>query len=204
MDELKALMGESYKEDMTIDDVKNFMKGKKLADLSTGNYVDKNKYQNDINTLNTRLIDANNSLKDKMSDDEKKAAADKAKDDRIEQLEKLLSANTISSNNSIANSSLVEGVNLIGMKTDDKEYNDFIKNIVTEDTEKTTSIAKYVNKLIKDAYEKGKKDSTKDAMGNFGKGNVKGENGGKEVEDLGKQLASLHSNKDKFDYFAKK
>ena len=43
MDELQALLGDSYKEGMTIEEIGEFFKGKKFADLSTGNYVDKNK-----------------------------------------------------------------------------------------------------------------------------------------------------------------
>ena len=42
---LKELLGESYREDMTLAEVEEALKGKKLADLSTGNYVDKKKYE---------------------------------------------------------------------------------------------------------------------------------------------------------------
>jgi hypothetical protein len=37
-EELKALLGDSYKENMTLEDVAAFFKGKKFADLSTGKY----------------------------------------------------------------------------------------------------------------------------------------------------------------------
>ena len=131
-------------------------------------------------------------------------AHQKEKDDEIERLKQLLSANTLSSNKSIANSSLVEGLNLIGIKDDDNELKNFVDNITTEDTDKTSSVAKYVNKLIKDAYEKGKKDSTKNAMGEFGKQKGDSTNGNKEIGALGKELAQKHvSNKTDFDYFKK-
>ena len=211
MDELQALMGDSYKEGLTVEDITNFMKGKKFADLSTGSYVDVNKYNNEIATLNKTITEKDNAikakdneLKSKMSDEDLVKAAQKEKDDEIERLKQLLSDNTLSSNKSIANSSLVEGLNLIGIKDDDDKVKTFIDNITTEDTEKTSSVAKYVNQLIKDAYEKGKKDSTKDAMGEFGKQKGGSSKGGDEIGALGKELAQKHSSKKTdFDYFKK-
>ena len=211
MDELQALMGDSYKEDLTVDDIKNFMKGKSFTDLSKGGYVDINKYNKELDALKQTITDKDNTikakdneLKSKMSDEDLVKAAQKEKDDEIERLKAMLSANTLSSNKSIANSSLVEGLNLIGIKSDDDKVKTFIDNIATEDTEKTNSVAKYVNQLIKDAYEKGKKDSTKDAMGEFGRQKGDSNNGNKEIGALGKELAAKHvSNKVDFDYFKK-
>lgn len=211
MNELQALMGDSYKEGLTVEDITNFMKGKKFADLSQGGYVDVNKYNNEIANLNKTITDKDNTikakdneLKSKMSDEDLVKAAQKEKDDEIERLKAMLSANTLSSNKSIANSSLVEGLNLLGIKEDDDKLKSFIDNITTEDTDKTSSMAKYVNQLIKDAYEKGKKDSTKDAMGNFGKQKGSSSTGSNEIGALGKELAQSHnSKKTDFDYFKK-
>lgn len=204
MDELQKLMGDSYKEGLTVEDITNFMKGKKFADLSQGSYVDINKYNDDVKDLKEQLDEKEKDLKAKMSAEELDQAAQKAKDDEIERLKAMLSANTLNSNKSIANSSLVEGLNLLGIKDGDDKVKSFVDNITTEDTEKTSSIAKYVNQLIKDAYEKGKKDSTKNAMGEFGKQKGSSENGNKEIGALGKELAQKHvSNKTDFDYFKK-
>ncbi len=204
MDELQKLMGDSYKEDLTIDDIKNFMKGKNFADLSSGNYVDKNKYNADIKNLNDKISAKDTELQSKMTDDEKAKAASNAQAAEIERLTKLLSENTITTNKSVANSSLAESLGLIGVKSDDKDLMSFIDNITTEDKERTTSVAQYVNKLIKDAYEKGKKDSTKDAMGNFGKQKGSSGSGQPEIGELGKKLAQQNSvNDKKFDYFNK-
>ena len=203
MNELQKLMGDSYKEGLTVEDITNFMKGKNFADLSTGNYVDKNKYNADVNDLNSKLSAKDAELQSKMTDDEKAKAATAAKDAEIENLKKLLSANTLTTNKSVASSSLAEGLTLLGIKADDNELTSFMDNITTEDASKTTSVAQYVNKLIKDAYEKGKKDSTKDAMGNFGKQNGGSNTNNQEIGKLGKELAQLNSasaNK-KFDYF---
>lgn len=202
MDELQKLMGDSYKEGLTVEDITNFMKGKNFADLSTGNYVDVNKHNAEINDLNKKLTDKDNQIKAKMTDDEKALADAQAKDNEIERLKKLLSDNTITTNKSIANSSLVESLSILGVKADDKDLVSFVDNITTEDSAKTTAVAQYVNKLIKDAYEKGKKDSTKNAMGEFGKqAGGSGNNGKQEIGDLGKQLAQASVNNKKFNYF---
>lgn len=202
MDELQKLMGDSYKEGLTVEDITNFMKGKNFADLSTGNYVDVNKHNAEINDLNKKLTDKDNQIKAKMTDDEKALADAQAKDNEIERLKKLLSDNTITTNKSVANSSLVESLSILGVKADDKDLVSFVDNITTEDSAKTTAVAQYVNKLIKDAYEKGKKDSTKNAMGEFGKqAGGSGNNGKQEIGDLGKQLAQASVNNKKFNYF---
>ena len=44
MDNLKTLMGNAYHENLTIEEVDAFLTGKKLADLSSGNYVAKDKF----------------------------------------------------------------------------------------------------------------------------------------------------------------
>lgn len=202
MDELQKLMGDSYKEGLTVEDITNFMKGKNFADLSTGNYVDVNKHNAEINDLNKKLTDKDNQIKAKMTDDEKALADAQAKDNEIERLKKLLSDNTITTNKSVANSSLVESLSILGVKADDKDLVSFVDNITTEDSAKTTAVAQYVNKLVKDAYEKGKKDSTKNAMGEFGKqAGGSGNNGKQEIGDLGKQLAQASVNNKKFNYF---
>ena len=40
---LKGLLGEAYHDGITAEEVNNFFAGKNFADLSTGQYVDKNK-----------------------------------------------------------------------------------------------------------------------------------------------------------------
>ena len=65
MDELQKLMGDSYKEGLTVEDITNFMKGKNFADLSQGGYVDKNKYEADINDYKKQISDRDNTIKTK-------------------------------------------------------------------------------------------------------------------------------------------
>ena len=55
---IKELLGEAYKEDMTLAEIESALAGKKLADLSTGEYVSKKKYDDEVakrTTLETSI-----------------------------------------------------------------------------------------------------------------------------------------------------
>ena len=189
---MKDLMGDSYKEGITLDEVKEFMNGKKFADLSTANYVDKGKYTNEINSLNSKL-----------TDEERNTQAQKEKDAEIENLKKLLRANTISGNKNVVISEMASSRDILGIDVANKDFQAFVDNITVEDGDKSTTVAKYVAKIVKDAYEKGKKDATKDAMGDLGRSSGKGSSDGKdEIGAMGKRLAEQNKPKgEKFDYF---
>ena len=201
MDELQELMGDSYKEGMTLEDVGAFFKGKKFADLSTGNYVDKNKYDNAVNDLNQKLQDKTNELNTKLSDEEKSANASKEQAEEIKRLKKMLSDNTITGNKNTVNSAMTNAREILGIQSTDTEFVNFVNNITTEDTERSTN---YVAKAIKDSYEKGKKDALKNEMGSFGKN--KGKNGEEnptdEIGAIGKRLIESNATpKSDFNYF---
>lgn len=200
---MKDLMGDSYKEGITLDEVKTFMSGKKFADLSTGNYVDKNKYTNELNSLQGQLSDAQTQLKNKMTDDERHEQAQKDKDAEIEKLKQLLSANTITGNKNMVIGELTNSRDILGIDSSDKEFQSFVDNITVEDSDKSNNVAKYVSKIVKSAYEKGKQDAVKDAMGDFGKGKGKSNPDGKdEIGSMGKRLAEQNKpSGEKFDYF---
>lgn len=201
---LKGVLGDVYHDDITAEEVNNFFSGKKFTDLSTGQYVDKNKYDRDILELNNKISEKQNALNSKMTDDEKRAADFKSKDAEIERLQTLLRENTLVTNKGIAENATSSVKALLGLKDDDDDFNSFISNITTEDNAKTSSISKYVTKLINDAYEKGKKDSTREAMGNFGKSQGEGNHGAKkdDEDNLGKRLAQ-HAlpKREQVDYF---
>lgn len=201
---LKELLGDAYKEGMTFEEVSNFFEGKKFADLSTGNYVDKNKYESEVNSLKTQLSEKDTALKNRMSDDEKVKLAQQEKDAEIEKLKAMLTNNTISGNKNTVNGITLSAREILGLDANDESYVSFVNNITTEDTTKSSNIATYVTKLVKDAYEKGKKDATKEDMGNLGKGkgNDNGQSNPKdELGEFGKKLASMSAPKEKFDYF---
>lgn len=204
MPTLQEMLGDSYKEGMSLEEVDNFFKGKNYADLSTGNYVDKDKYNKQINNLTEQLNATKNELNAKLTDEEKNNRASQEQAQEIERLKQLLSQNTISSNKNVVNSVLMGSRDILGIEANDKDFDSFVDNITTEDDKKTSAIANYVSKVVKDAYEKGKKDATKDAMGNFGRNKGQGSDGdgsGSEIGELGKRLAGTVNKKAKFDYF---
>lgn len=64
---LKELLGDSYKEELTHAEIDALLKDKKLADLSTGRYVDKDKYDKTVrerDEAKQSLTDANEKYKD--------------------------------------------------------------------------------------------------------------------------------------------
>ena len=204
---LKELMGDSYKEGITVEEITSFFEGKKFADLGTGQYVDKNKFDNTVNDLNKKLTDANNQLSAKMTDEEKNQQAQRDQVAEIERLKKLLMDNTINSNKNVVVGVLTSTRDTLGVKADDKDFSKFVENITTDDGTKSSEVANYVAKIVKDAYDKGKQDATKDALGNLGKGAGQGTDGaGDSIGKLGAELASYHKKDDKktYDYFSKK
>ena len=198
---LKDMMGDAYKADMTAEDVNNFFAGKKFTDLSTGLYVDKNKYERDVQSLQATIAEKQNALNAKLTDDEKAQQEKLNKDKEIQRLTELLKTNTLNSNKSMAIGNTADVKSILKIEEDDTEFATFLDNIVSEDGAKTTAIAKYINKAVKDAYEKGKQDATKDSMGDFGK-KTKGDTSKSKEDDLGSRLAKLNSPKTQtVDYF---
>lgn len=202
---LKELMGDAFKEGITVEEISSFFDGKKFADLGTGQYVDKNKFDNTVNELNKKLTDANNQLNAKMTDEEKSQQAQKEQVAEIERLKKLLSDNTINGNKNTVVGVLASTRDTLGLDVNDKDFVKFVENITSEDGTRSTDIANYVSKVVKDAYEKGKQDATKDSMGNFGKGKGQAtDDAGDKIGEIGKRLAGLNKpNKETFDYFKK-
>ena len=193
---LQQLLGEAYKEGMTVDEINAALQGKKLADLSTGAYVDKNKYESELRAKDAELQQKAQELASKMTDDEKAKADVAAKDKLIESLQKKIKEDAINSSKTNAAAILAANKKLLGIKDDDTSYDDFITSISSENFESTKAIATYINKLVTDSYEKGKKDSGKDSLGNFAKG-VTTSSSAKEGNDVGKlgtELAKANTN----------
>ena len=151
-EELKALLGENF------EGAKEFFKN---AVLGNGDYVLKGKSDAEKKALQDKLNEANQKLKANMSEDDQRKADAEAKDALIAQLQEQLKGSKISANQATAIGNIAEATTLIGLKSDDKDLVKFIANIATEDAEKTVEVSQYVNKIIKDAYEKGKAEATK-------------------------------------------
>lgn len=191
MNELQKLLGEAYKEGMTIEEINAALQGKKFADLSTGNYVDKNKYESDIKAKDDELQQKAQELANKLTDEEKKANEAIEKDKLIASLQKKIKEDAINSSKSNAAAILAANKKLLDIKDDDTSYSDFITAISSENFESTKTLATYINKLVTDSYEKGKKDSGRDGLGDFAKGvsTSSSSQGGSDIGKLGTELA---------------
>ena len=64
---LKDILGESYKDDMTLADIESVIASMKLVDLSSGEYVSKGK----LTDYETRMKKAEKALADKLTEEEK-------------------------------------------------------------------------------------------------------------------------------------
>ena len=186
--DIQTLLGEAYVEGMTIEQINSALASKKIADLSTGKYVDKDKYENELKSAQAKLAEKEQALKSKMTNDELTA---KEKDDLIKEIETLKvekAQNAKTANRDKAIATLADTKAMLDLKEDDKELVSFLDNIVSENGDTVKSVASYVNKLVKEAFEKGKKTTTRTDMSKLG--NTKTTATGDGVESLGKRLAS--------------
>ena len=63
---------------------------KNFADLSTGQYVEKNKHDREIQSLNATITEKQNALNAKLTDEEKESQAREADRKEIERLKQML------------------------------------------------------------------------------------------------------------------
>lgn len=165
MPSLEEIMGSSYRADMTAEDVMAHFKSQLL---SGGEYVSKAKADADKADKDKTIADLQNKLNGNLTDEEKRA---KEFEDLKAELEALRESGRLSKIETArlkAQGALAEARITLDIKDDDKEYKAFMENISNEDSAKTENISKYINKLVKDAYEKGKSESTKKNLGNMG------------------------------------
>lgn len=81
---LKELLGESYREDMTLEDIESVIAKMKLADLSNGEYVSKGK----LADYEARMKKAEKALADKLTEEEKAQLELAKKEEYYKALEK--------------------------------------------------------------------------------------------------------------------
>lgn len=179
-EELKALLGDNY------DGAKDFFKNQVLGN---GDYVTKGKADADKQALQKQLEEANKKIKENMTDEEQRALDVKAKDDLISKLQEELKGNKIEANQAKAIGNVAEATTLIGLKSDDKDFTNFISNIATEDDTKTVEVSQYVNKIVKEAFEKGKAEATKQNLGKMGTFKANGSGEGSQGEGSGTSIA---------------
>lgn len=186
--DLKELMGDAFKEDMTKEDVQAFFKKQVLA---TGEYTNSGKAKAEQKELNDKIAELQSQLEAKMTDDDKKKKADADTQKLIENLQKQLKESNLSLSKRTAIGSLADAKIKAGIKDDDKEYDEFLSGISFEDNEKTEKISKYISKIVSSAYEAGKSEAIKNKLGKMGsfKEGQDGDGSGDEKGSYGKQLA---------------
>ena len=81
---LKDILGEAYREDMTLADIESAIASMKLADLSSGEYVSKGKLMD----YETRAKKAEKALAEKLTEEEKAQIELAKKEEYYKQLEK--------------------------------------------------------------------------------------------------------------------
>ena len=195
---LQELLGDSYVEGMSIDDINTALADKNLVDLSSGNYVDINKHNQDMKDMREKL----NAKTKELQSITQNATTNKDENDAlIKSLQDQITSLNIRNNKNGAIASMSEAVNLLGIKNDDSDYTTFIENVSTLDESISNSISTYFGKQIKNAYEKGKQDAIKDSLGDMGKQKGSSGQGKQDVGSFGKQLAQQVANNTTFDYF---
>jgi hypothetical protein len=106
---LRELLGSSYKEGMTVEEAEKALEGKRLVDLSTGDYVSKAKYEDD-----TRLLrEYKTQVEGKQSeiDNAVAKAVEKAKQEAKTEYEKQLENDRTASKRKRAKEKAYEGLN---------------------------------------------------------------------------------------------
>ena len=164
--DLKELMGDAFKEDMTKEDVQAFFKKQVLA---TGEYTNSGKAKAEQKELNDKIAELQSQLEAKMTDDDKKKKADADTQKLIENLQKQLKESNLSLSKRTAIGSLADAKIKAGIKDDDTEYDEFVSGISFEDNDKTEKISKYISKIVSSAYEAGKSEAIKNKLGKMDK-----------------------------------
>lgn len=186
---LQEMLGDAYRADMSLDEVNEALSGKKFADLSTGNYVDAHKYKADLDAKTNELSNIRKQLDAKMSDSEKEAASRDADKAKIKELEEFIKNQTVASNRDRVEALTGDVKTILGIENGNEEYLNMLDVLSKGEADNARSMATYINKLVKESYEKGKKDANKDNLGNFAKGVSKSGSTEPIEGDFGKQLA---------------
>lgn len=202
--DLKELLGEAYKEGMTFEEVNTALSSMKLADLSTGKYLNKDMVEAERAKLENEKKDLEQQLNAKLTDDEKTAKLAAEKDKQIQKLMEQLKANTMSANKNKIFSATNEIRGKIEIADTDEEFGKFAGLITLEDDDNSSYVSNYLSKLIKNAYEKGVSEGTKKTIAGNSDVKIGGQSKDKKQElDYGARLAQKNksTNKNTYNYF---
>lgn len=192
--DLKTLLGSAYKEGMTLEEINAALSNKKIADLESGAYVLKEKADADLRNEKAEIQRLKAELDAKMTDEEKAKQTQAEKDKALEALQKQIVEMKTSANKSKIEASLAEMKSKLEIKDDDKDFQNFVSTITTEDETKTATISAYLSKFLKQVYDKGVADATKAAIGKNNSLNNSGSNNNPNdiKDDLGSRLAKAN------------
>ena len=206
-DQIKELLGDNYQEGMSAKDVQAAF-NKML--LETGKYINRDnadaqqrKIEEDYKK---QIAELNETINSKMTDDEKIKAAQAQREKEFEEMKKMLEQSKIDASLLSFKSNISEAKSLAGIEDEDTEFSEFISNAVLEDKEKNNSVSKYINSIVKKAYEKGKSDAVKEGLGKMGKdgkGSQGDQDGGTEVDQRIKSIMEGMAKKQEGYYFKK-
>ena len=204
-EEIKELLGENYHEGMTAQDIQEAF-NKML--LNTGKYVNKDNADAQQRKLEAdykkQIDELNQTLNTKMTDDEKAKAAQKQRDEEFEAMKKMLAESKLNASLLNFKSNISDVKNLAGIEDDDEDFSKFVSNATLEDNEKNDSVSKYINSIVKKAYEKGKSDAVKEQLGKMGKdgkGSQGDDDGTSEVDQKIKAITEQMAKKTDSYYF---
>jgi hypothetical protein len=156
--DLKELLGENYKEDITVEEISNFISAMKLADLSKGEYVAKGKLTEAENKIKNITKEYGDYKASKQTEEEKKAEETAAEIARVQGIEKELA--TLRAKDQLLDN---------GFSKDEIKY-------LIENEQSPSAFAKVMTDRVQSASEKAKakdiKENTQDPAASDGNLNV--------------------------------
>ena len=156
--DLKELLGENYKEDITVEEISSLISAMKLADLSKGEYVAKGKLTEAENKLTNLKKEYGDYKASKQTEEEKKIEAENAEKERVQGIEKELA--TLRAKDQLLDN---------GFSKDEIKY-------LIENEQSPSAFAKVMTDRVQSASEKAKakdiKENTQDPAASDGNLNV--------------------------------
>lgn len=143
---LKELLGDAYKEGISIEEIESALQGKRYVDTAKGEYIPKDKF-----------LDTEKKLKEALKEKELLAAKQKGTSDDLE-AEKKEYLEKIAQLQHEVNKSKIEGV-LKGAGLAEDDYKDFIDAFIGEDMEASETRAKSFVSALTKKTESAKKDA---------------------------------------------
>ena len=176
---LKDLLGDAYKDGMSLEDIDSALQDKKLVDTAKGEYVPLDKFLETEKKMKQLTKENAELLKKQKGDGAERETEKNEYLEKISQLQREV------------NKGKVEGV-LKGAGLTEEDYKDFIDSFVGEDAEASEAMAKTFASAMSKKIESAKKDAESALKAKYLKEGVRlpDTGGGKDEEGaLGKRLA---------------